>query len=237
LVLDIERQTAAWSAYGAHHLARGTDVPDVARPAWGYWPAAGPGEELLGDVTGCRVLDLGPGIGKYPAHLARRGARVDAVEASASQHQRAVARYGQMPGLRLIHADAVDHLRQAEPYDVIYSLHAVPYIDPHRLLPALTSALWPDGRFVFSALHTNSRGDGPSTTVTARREVLPLAGGEPLSVGMWVLTPALWQDLLVEHGLIADRIDVLTAPEGGTPLSCTLLQARRLAAPSAGGRS
>ncbi|MGK7235844.1 class I SAM-dependent methyltransferase [Streptomyces hygroscopicus] len=226
-MLDIEVQTAdAWTRYGAHHATRGTDVPEADRLVWGYWPVS-PDEELLGDLTGLRVLDLGSGTSKYAAHLTRRGVQVDAVEASPSQHQRAVARYGGLPGLRLICADAVDHLKQAEPYDVIYSIHAVPYIDPQRLLPALTQALRPDGRLVFSALHTNSTGTGPATVVAARSEVLTLPGAEPLSVGMWVLTPSLWKHLLTEHGLVADRIDVLTAPEGDTPLSCTLIQARR----------
>ncbi|MEV4333675.1 class I SAM-dependent methyltransferase [Streptomyces sp. NPDC049597] len=231
---DIEAQTlGVWTAYGEHHLARGTEVPEVDRLSWGYWSAQGPGEEILGDLAGRRILDLGSGIGKYPAHLARHGVAVEAVEASPSQHERAVARYGELPGLRLIHADAVEHLEQAGPYDVVYSIHAVPYIDPHRLLPVVAKALLPGGRFVFSALHTTFGGDGPSTTVAARREVLPLAGGEPMSVAMWVLTPVLWEELLTQYGLIADHIDVLTAPDD-TPLSCTLVQARRPPAPADG---
>lgn len=228
-MLDIEKQTAeAWTAYGAHHRARGTDVPEVDRLAWGYWPHAGPGEEVLGDLTGLRVLDVGSGLGKFPAHLARRGFQIDAVEASPTQHARAVARYaGEPPGLRLIREDAVGHLGRAVPYDVVYSIHGIPYIDPHRLLPVLTRALRRGGRFVFSALHTNSEGDGPSSTVAARQELLGLAGAEPVRVGMWVLTPTLWEDLLVEHGLLVDRIDVLTAPDGDSPLSCTLIRAHR----------
>nr|WP_063782431.1 class I SAM-dependent methyltransferase [Streptomyces antibioticus] len=227
-VLDIERRTLlAWDAYGTHHQTRGTEIPEVDRLAWGYWPTAGPGEEVLGELTGRRVLDLGSGIGKYPAHLARNGARVDAVESARAQHERAVARYGGQAGLRLIHADAAEYLKGAEPYDVVYSVHGVPYIDPHRLLPALASALTPGGRLVFSALHTTSAGDGPSTSVTARPERLLLAGGGSLTVQMWVLTPTLWEDLLVDHGLLVDRIDILAAPDDDTPLACTLVQAHR----------
>ncbi len=48
-MLDIEVLTAdTWTRYGAHHATRGTDVPEVDRLAWSYWPA-GPDEELLGD--------------------------------------------------------------------------------------------------------------------------------------------------------------------------------------------
>ncbi|MFE2940751.1 class I SAM-dependent methyltransferase [Streptomyces sp. NPDC059255] len=110
------------------------------------------------------------------------GALVDAVDASPSQHQRATERYGRQPGLNLFLSDAVEHLRQAEPYDVIYSIHGVAYIDPRRLLPALGAALRPGGRLVLSVLHTNSEGLGPSTTVVSRPEILPLAGGGRLTV-------------------------------------------------------
>ncbi|MEU7061359.1 class I SAM-dependent methyltransferase [Streptomyces sp. NPDC046197] len=184
----------AWTRYGDHHLQRGTCVPEVDRISWGFWPT-GPGAEVLGSLTGLRVLDLGSGLGKHAAHLVREcGATVDAVEASASQHARAVARYSDLPGLSLIHADAVEHLQRAEPYDVIYSIHGFGYIDPHRLMPALRNALKPGGILAFSVLHTNSHGRGPSSSVTPRTEILPLANGEDQRVEMWVLTPKLWED-------------------------------------------
>ncbi|MET8583587.1 class I SAM-dependent methyltransferase [Streptomyces collinus] len=163
----------AWTTYGTHHLQRGTDIPEVDRISWGFWPT-GPGAEVLGDLTGLRVLDLCSGLGKHAAHLVREhGATVDAVEASVSQHARALARYGDLPGLTLIHADAVDHLHQAEPYDAIYSIHAFGYIDPHRLLPALRLALKPGGRLAFSVLQIMLRPCG------VRRQ-RPCRGAGPL---------------------------------------------------------
>ncbi|MFF9869611.1 hypothetical protein ACF1G0_30145 [Streptomyces sp. NPDC013953] len=87
---------------------------------------------------------------------------------------RAVRR--QHPGLRLVCADAVDHLRDAKPYDLIYSVSGVPFTDPRRPLPVPANGPRPGGRFVFTALHTNSHGDGPSSCVVARPEVLRLPG-------------------------------------------------------------
>ncbi|MFI1733967.1 class I SAM-dependent methyltransferase [Streptomyces acidicola] len=97
--MDIERQTRlAWDAYGNHHLRRDTPVTEVDQITWG--PAAnGPGDSILGDLRGLRVLDLGCGPARHAAHLARTyGAHLDAVDASLSQIERARARYPDVPG-------------------------------------------------------------------------------------------------------------------------------------------
>ncbi|MEU1572530.1 bifunctional class I SAM-dependent methyltransferase/NUDIX hydrolase [Streptomyces collinus] len=217
----------AWDAYGAHHLRRGTVLPEVADIDWGF-EGGGPGSEVLGELTGRRVLDLGCGTARHAAHLVRaHGALVDAVDASAGQYERARGRYGSLPGLRLILGDAVEHLRAAEPYDVVYSVNAVPYVDPHRLLPALAGALRPGGRLCFTVLHSNSRGDGPSDRVAARPEMLRLAGGGEVTVRMWVLTPELWTALLTEYGLRVEGIDVLDTPEEGNRASYRLFRVTR----------
>ncbi|KUN03000.1 methyltransferase [Streptomyces yokosukanensis] len=227
-VLDIERQTRlAWEAYGTHHRRRGTPLPEVDRIAWG--PSAdGPGDGILGDLRGLRVLDLGCGPARHAAHLARaHGARVEAVDASRPQIERARTRYPDVPGLRLVHADAVEHLGTTAPYDVIVSLSTFHFLDPHRLLPALATALKPGGRLYFTVLHTNSAGDGPTSTVTPRPEVLHLADGDDLTVHMWVLTPELWEDLLVQYGLRVQGIGVLDAPQEDNHASYRLFEVHR----------
>lgn len=216
-----------WQAYGAHHLRRGTVLEEAERLDWAL-PGVGPGAEILGELAGRRVLDLGCGTARHAAHLVRaHGAVVDAVEASATQYERARARYGSLPGLRLVRADAVEHLRTAGPYDVVYSVNAVPYLDPRRLLPALATALAPGGTLCFSALHTNSLGDGPSSVLESRPEPLRFAGGGKHTVRMWVLAPQVWEELLAEHGLRVEGVDVLDPPEPGNQASYRVFRARR----------
>ncbi|MGN9760033.1 bifunctional class I SAM-dependent methyltransferase/NUDIX hydrolase [Streptomyces sp. SD31] len=221
------KNTGIWTAYGAHQLARGIELPELDRWAWDI-PEVGPGIEVSGDVKGLRVLDLGSGLGRHAAHMAALGAKVTAVDASPTQHQRAAARYPGNPGLHLVCADAVTHLRDADPYDLIYSVSGVPFMDPRRLLPALANGLSPGGRFLFTALHTNCRGVGPTTDVAARTEVLRLPGTEQEHlVHMWVLAPRLWEDLLVEHGLALEAVAAIDAPQEGNAASYRLYAARR----------
>ncbi|MEU1178979.1 bifunctional class I SAM-dependent methyltransferase/NUDIX hydrolase [Streptomyces sp. NPDC005820] len=203
----------AWQAYAVHHLRRGTVLAEAERIDWGF-PGAGPDETFLGELKGRRVLDLGCGTARHAARLVRTyGAEVDAVDSAPGQIDRARARYGSLPGLRLFLADVVAHLRAAEPYDVIYAVNAVPYVDPGRLLPALATALRPGGTLCFSVLHTNSRGDGPTSEPVPRPEILRFAGGGETAVRMWVLDTERWAELLTGHGLRVERVETVTAPD------------------------
>ncbi|MFJ8669912.1 class I SAM-dependent methyltransferase [Streptomyces sp. NPDC093600] len=112
---DVEKTIGEiWTLYGRHQLSRTFDLPELDEWAWDM-SQAGPGISVLGEVAGLRVLDLGSGVGRYAAHLAALGADVTAVDASPTQHQRALTRYPDTPGLRLVCADAVDHCGKPSP--------------------------------------------------------------------------------------------------------------------------
>ncbi|MGJ5895546.1 bifunctional class I SAM-dependent methyltransferase/NUDIX hydrolase [Streptomyces niveiscabiei] len=161
----------------------------------------------LGDLAGRRVLDLGCGPADDAAHLVETyGVEVDAVDASASLIEQARARYGHLPGLRLIAADPVEHLRR-EPaaYDVVYAVGSLPSADPARLWPALATALAPGAVLSFSVPHTD--GDDTGTDDTGPDGAGPDGAGPAGAHGDQVLEPALWERLLSDHGLAVDHVE------------------------------
>ncbi|WP_067392231.1 bifunctional class I SAM-dependent methyltransferase/NUDIX hydrolase [Streptomyces sp. F-3] len=218
----------SWTLYGQRQLERGHVPPVPDRIDWGFRPGTGPGTEILGPLAGKRVLDVGSGPGHHAVHLARaHGALVDAVDLSPTQHQRALNAYGTEPGVRFLCADAAGHLRRAEPYEAAYAVRSFACIDPRHLLPALRDGLVDGAPLVFSALHTNGEGRGPSSSVTPRQEFIRLRDEAPIPTRMWVLTPRLWEKLLTDHGFTVEAVELLRAPGADSPAVVQLVRARR----------
>ncbi|EFE64924.1 predicted protein [Streptomyces viridosporus ATCC 14672] len=83
-----------------HFVGRARNATDRTVPGafrWNWGQDGGPGAELLGDLTGLRVGDLGAGSGRHAAHLAvhHRPARV-VVDASPAQHAMGEDLYGHL---------------------------------------------------------------------------------------------------------------------------------------------
>lgn len=109
---------------------------------------------LLGDVAGCRVLDVGCGSGLYAAELTQRGAEVIGFDASARLVQLARQRVGDAADLRVhdlrhplkwLSDESID---QAVMALVIHHLD-----DPVPALREVHRVLGPGGRLVISTVH------------------------------------------------------------------------------------
>ncbi|WP_438493055.1 bifunctional class I SAM-dependent methyltransferase/NUDIX hydrolase [Streptomyces asiaticus] len=219
----------AWTVYGQRQLNHGYMPPVPERLEWTPWEGVGPGAEILGDVTGKRVLDIGSGPAHHAVHLARtHDAQVTAIELSLTQHQRAISAHAGTPGVHFVHGDVVDHLRTAQPFDAAYAIGSLAFTDPHRSLPALRDGLRPGAPLILSLLHTDLHGRSPSTTVAPREQMLRLRDDPPLPTRMWVLAPRLWEALLTDHGFRVEAIDLLRPSDENNPVVQQLIRARRL---------
>lgn len=219
-----------WHHYGRTRHATDRTVPDTFRWAWGQ--DCGPGPDILGDLSGSCVADLGAGAARHAAHLAvhHRPARVVAVDASPVQHAMATDLYGHLaPRLRLVRSNAVAHLQAApDTYDVLYSMFgAIDFTEPRHLLPAAAAALRPGGRLVFSTLAHYLSGAPAQSDVRHADIPARTPEGEPATMRRWVLQEHVWSKLLDEAGFTRISGDVLPVGEGPRAADTLLLAAWR----------
>lgn len=202
-----------WHHYGRKRADSDHAVPD--RLYWTWGQRSGPGCELLGELAGRTVADLGAGSARQAAHLVQhhRPARVDAIDGSPAQHAFAHRLYGHLRpvGLALVHADVLAHLdNHRETYDVAFSLFgAVCFTDPRPLLRAVHGALRPGGRLLFSTL--GSYRDGAAAECDVRPADIPsrLPDGTRTLMRRWVLDAPVWETLLNEAGFAHIQTETL----------------------------
>jgi len=120
------------------------------RLEWTRQPGTGPPPDILGDLTGKVVVELGCGAGHNLAVLAaRHGAAVTGIDHDPAKVARARELYGHVPGLRVILSDAASYLNvlPAESVDACLSIFGAFSFtgQPARLLQAAARALRPGG--------------------------------------------------------------------------------------------
>lgn len=203
----------SWATYGSNNASSG--LPRAF--FWDWYQRAELGPELLGDVRGRTVVELGAGTGKQAALIAStmNPAKITAIDSSPPQHARALELHAHSPRLELVHANAVDYLQhQAPAVDVCYSVFgAVDFTEPRTLLPAVLGALAPGGLFVFSTLGHFHNGQPAETQVRPAQIPVRHADGTHASLNRWVLAPELWAELLEEAGF--SHTELLTFPDPG----------------------
>jgi SAM-dependent methyltransferase len=169
-------------------------------PWWTPWPGIGPAADVLGDIGGLRVVELGCGSGHNAAAFAAAGAVVTGVDTDRAKIAQAVERWGSRPGLGFVHANAATYLTQRhEPPDVAVSIFgALSFSPASPLLDLIRARLAPHGRLALSVR-------------------LPPAGSH---------SPDEWTALLETHGFEIDRCLVLSQPDEPQAPGCTVLVAR-----------
>jgi SAM-dependent methyltransferase len=222
---DVEHNRLLWDAVneqfsGADGLARWrrTDI------VWGLFETPEVDLEVLGDVAGLDVVELGCGVAHVSAWLARRGARCVAVDLSGAQL--ASARTAQVEhGLAfgLLQADAERLPLTSRCADLVISEHGTPaWCEPEAWVAQAARILRPGGRLVFltnsplSAMCVPAEG-GPAGDRLLRgpaelREVRWPGGGIEHHP-----THGDWVRILVGHGFVVEALRELHAPTPRQP--------------------
>jgi SAM-dependent methyltransferase len=176
--------------------------------------------QVLGDVAGLDVVDLGCGTAYVSAWLARRGARPVAVDPTPAQL--ATAREMQQEfGLEfpLVEAVAEAVPLPAASFDLAISEYGASiWADPHRWIPEAARLLRPGGRLVFlrnsiiSMLCMDLEGITESLQ-RSQRELVPLTWPDTGETEFH-LPPGELIDVLRGTGFEIERLVELYAPDG-----------------------
>jgi SAM-dependent methyltransferase len=216
---DAARNAALWTQHNAEYTdanaAVNWQLDDIS---WGIWAIDESELNVLGDVAGLDVVELGCGTAYFSAWLARRGARpvgVDVTPAQLETARRKMAETGlEFP---LVEADAAATGLPDASFDLAVSEYGASiWVDPYRWIPEAARLLRPGGRLAFLRNSTLvilcSTDDVPAKEYLVhpqfgmRRFEWPVGGVEfHLAHGEWI-------DVLRANGFEIERLIEIQAP-------------------------
>jgi SAM-dependent methyltransferase len=203
--------SAGWTRYSTayplasdrsiDHVELGPDLPSLDR-------------RLVGDVEGSRVLDLGCGMGHGAVALARRGAKVIAVDTDGAQlaFARQLAEEHAVK-LELHQADLADlaFVRSAS-VDLAISVYALAAVDDlDRVFRQVHRVLHPEAPFIITLPHpfttiVRAAGDG---SIRVER---PFTARAPLGEGASLTYPHQFGDVHTSLTRANFRVDAVIEP-------------------------
>jgi len=145
------RNRQAWDVLAADFAAEGRRAWAEDRVTWGIWGIPDEEIQVLPPVRGLDVIELGCGTAYWSAWLARRGARVVAIDNSERQltTARALQREHDLD-FPLIHGNAEAVPRPDASFDLAISEYGASiWCDPYRWVPEAARLLRPGGLLVF----------------------------------------------------------------------------------------
>jgi SAM-dependent methyltransferase len=146
------RNRTYWDRTSDDYQERHREFINRPEPRWGSWQIPESELNVLGDVAGKDVLELGCGAAQWSILLAKQGARVVGLDNSARQLEHArrlMAEAGvEFP---LIHTSAEDVQLPDESFDIVFCDHgAMSWADPYRTVPEAARLLRHGGLLAFS---------------------------------------------------------------------------------------
>jgi SAM-dependent methyltransferase len=147
-----ERNRLFWDRQSDEYQERHREFINRSEPRWGMWQVPESELQVLGDVSGKDVLELGCGAAQWGVLLARQGARMVGLDNSARQLDHARERLAADDvDFPLVHAAAEEMSFEDESFDVVFCDHgALSFADPLVVVPEVARVLRPGGLLAFS---------------------------------------------------------------------------------------
>jgi SAM-dependent methyltransferase len=145
-----KRNRAYWDEYAPEWVEPGRRSW-AGEPHWGIWHIPESELQILPDVSGLDVIELGCGTAYWSAWLARRGARVTGIDNSERQLETA-RQLQQEFGLDfpLIHGSAESIPLPDASFDLAFTEYGASiWADPYLWIPEAARLLRPAGRLIF----------------------------------------------------------------------------------------
>lgn len=144
---------ALWERSAVRYERRNSPTLERGDPmGWGLWHLPERELQVLGDVRGKDVLELGCGAAWWAVALAQRGARVVGLDFSEARLDQARAQMSTAGvDFPLLEASAEDVPLRSGRFDIVFcDWGAVTFTDPYRTVPEVARLLRTGGLFAFS---------------------------------------------------------------------------------------
>ena len=171
---------AVWTISNANHTAgRAREAWAQEHITWGVWSAPESEVQVLPDVRGLDVIELGCGTAYWGAWLKKLGARrvvgIDITPAQLNSAREMNAEFGL--GLELIEASAEDVPLPDASFDLAFSEYGASiWCDPYRWMPEAARLLRPGGELVFMRNSTLQMLCSPPEDLVGERLLRPQKG-------------------------------------------------------------
>ena len=148
----IARNRERWDATSDEYQRRNAPQLDLPELAWGVWHLLENDLQVLGQVDGLDVLELGCGAAQWSVGLAQVGARPTGIDLSGRQlehaRERVAAHRVRVP---LVQGNAEELPFRDASFDVVFADWGAPsFTDPDRTIPEAARVLRPGGLLAFS---------------------------------------------------------------------------------------
>jgi len=217
----VQQNIANWTRANAEYTdasaARAWAQEEIT---WGVFSVPESELDLLGDVHGLDVVELGCGTAYFSAWLSRRGARVVGVDPTPAQLETA-RRLQRETGIEFTLIEAVGEdvpLPDSSADLVISEFGASLWADPYRWIPEAARLLRPRGRLIFLSNSTVSmlcmKMDGVGEQLVRPQFGLYKTEWPDTHEVEFHLGHGDWIDLLRRNGFEIERLAELFAPPG-----------------------